>query len=130
MNSSNAAARLETALPERIAARVRLLLAGAPDYDKAVLYLDRLREAAPSAFLRIVSSPAALRCAIGLFAHSKFLSEAVLGNPERITEVSASGSLYRVLTAEDYSERLFDFLGSGSRGVPLAVDLARFRRRQ
>ncbi len=130
MNNSTALARLETALPERIAARVRLLVAGAPDSDKAVLYLDRLREISSSAFLRIVSSPAALRCAIGLFAHSKFLSEAVMRNPERVTEVSASGSLYRVLTMEDYSERLFEFLGAGSRGAPLAVDLARFRRRQ
>jgi len=130
MKSTIALARLETALPERIAARVRLLLAGAPDFDKAVLYLGRLRDESPAAFLRIASSPAALRCAIGLFANSKFLSEAVMRNPERINEVSASGSFYRVLTAEDYSERLFEFLGGGIRGVPLAVDLARFRRRQ
>ena len=41
-----------------------------------------------------------------------------------------SGSFYRVLTAEDYELRLFDFLGKEHQGAPSAVDLARFRRRQ
>jgi glutamate-ammonia-ligase adenylyltransferase len=130
MDSSIALTRLEAAIPERIAARIQLLLAGAPDVDKAVFYLDRLREESPSAFSRIVSSPAALRCAVGVFSHSKFLSDAVMRNPERILQVSNSGSFYRVLTAEEYAERLFEFLGKDARGVPEAVDLARFRRRQ
>jgi glutamate-ammonia-ligase adenylyltransferase len=130
MDSSIALTRLEAAIPERIAARIQLLLAGAPDVDKAVFYLDRLREESPSAFSRIVSSPAALRCAVGVFSHSKFLSDAVMRNPERILQVSNSGSFYRVLTAEEYAERLFEFLGKDAQGVPEAVDLARFRRRQ
>jgi len=130
MDSSIALTRLEAAMPERIATRIHLLLAGAPDVDKAIFYLDRLREESPSAFNRVVSSPAALRCAVGLFSHSKFLSETVMRNPERILQVSNSGSFYRVLTAEEYAERLFEFLGADALGVPSAVDLARFRRRQ
>ena len=130
MESSIALARLEAAIPERVAARIEVLLAGAPDVDKAVFYLERLRDEAPSAFTRIASSPAALRCAIGVFTHSKFLSDAVLRNPERILQVSTSGSFYRVLTIEDYAERLFEYLGLDAQGVPQAVDLARFRRRQ
>src|ERR1039458_10083793 len=122
MDSSIALTRLEAALPERIAARIQLLLAGAPDVDKAVFYLDRMRDEAPSAFSRIASSPAALRCAVGLFSNSKFLSEAVLRNPERILQVSNSGSFYRVLTVEEYAERLFEFLGADALGVPQAVD--------
>ena len=130
MDSSIALTRLEAAIPERIAALIQLLLAGAPDVDKAVFYLDRLRDESPAAFIRIASSPAALRCAVGIFSHSKFLSDAVMRNPERILQVANSGSFYRVLTAEEYAERLFEFLGKDAQGVPQAVDLARFRRRQ
>jgi [glutamine synthetase] adenylyltransferase / [glutamine synthetase]-adenylyl-L-tyrosine phosphorylase len=129
MDTSFALMRLGP-LPERIATRIQLLLAGAPDPDAAMLYLERLRTEAPSVFDRVGSSPAALRCAINLFAYSKFLSDAVLRNPERILQVANSGSFYRVLTAEEYADRLFEFLGKDHQGVPTAVDLARFRRRQ
>jgi len=58
------------------------------------------------------------------------LSEAVLKNPERLLDVASSGSFYRVHTVDEYEERLFEFLGAEYLGVPSAVDLARFRRRQ
>ncbi len=122
--------KLAAGLPERIAARVQLLLASVPDPDSSILFLERLHQEAPAAFDRISSSPAALRCAAALFSYSNFLSEAVLKNPEHILQVSNSGSLYRVLTAEEYEYRLFDFLGKDHRGIPSAVELARFRRRQ
>ena len=93
-------------------------------------YLERLRQESPPAFDRIASSPAALRCAVNVFSYSRFLSDAVLKNPERILQVANSGSFYRVLSVEEYEERLFDFLGNERRGMPSAVDLARFRRRQ
>ena len=125
-----AATRLVEGLPERIAARIQVLLASVPDPDSAVRFLERLRLESPSAFDRITSSPAALRCAVLLFSFSNFLSEAVLNNPERILQVVNSGSLYRVLRADEYEERLFDFLGHERPGLPSAEDLARFRRRQ
>ena len=130
MQSSLDATRLGAGLPERIAARIQLLLATAPSAEISLRYLERLRLAAPTAFDRIASSPAALRCAVSVFSYSSFLSEAVLQNPERILQVANSGSFYRVLTAEDYELRLLDFLGKDHRGAPSAVDLARFRRRQ
>ena len=117
-------------MPERIAARLQLLLRSVPDPETASRYLERLRQEATSAFDRIASSPAALRCAVNLFSYSRFLSDAVLRNPERILQVANSGSFYRVLTLEEYEERLYDFLGKDHEGVPSAVDLARFRRRQ
>src|SRR5213079_1806606 len=129
MQSLANAFRLE-GLPERIATRIQWLLATVPDADCATHFLVRLRHDSPSAFERIASSPAALRCAVTLFSYSRFLSESVLRNPERILQVANSGSFYRVLAVEDYVERLLDFLGSGHQGVPDAVDLARFRRRQ
>ena len=122
--------RLGNGLPERIAARIQLLLASVPDPDGSLRYLERLRHTAPSAFDRISSSPAALRCAVTLFSYSHFLSDSVLQNPEWILQVSNSGSLYRVLSEEEYAERLFEFLGDQRSRVPSAVELARFRRRQ
>jgi len=124
------ATRLEAGLPERIAARIRLLLASVPDPDRALLYLERLRYESASVFDRVASSPAALRCATNVFSHSQFLSDAVLKNPERLLQVANSGSFYRVLTVEEYEERLFEFLGEDCPGMPSPVALARFRRRQ
>jgi glutamate-ammonia-ligase adenylyltransferase len=129
-SARTAALRLGTGLPERIVARIQVLLASVPDPDAVVRYLERLRLESPSAFDRVSSSTAALRCAVLLFSFSNFLSEAVLKNPERILQVANSGDLYRVLTADEYEERLFDFLGHDRNGAPAAEDLALFRRRQ
>ena len=109
-------------LPERIAARVELLLAKVPDPAGARVFLQRLQTESPAGFERVASSPAALRCAVNLFSYSHFLSESILQNPERILQVAHSGSFYRVLTAEDYQERLAEFLNES---VPTAVDFAR-----
>src|SRR5258705_2467617 len=129
MQGSVDAIRLAAGLPERIATRIQLLLGSAPDPERSARFLERLRHEAPSAFDRIASSPGALRCAVALASYSRFLSDGVLQNPERILQVSNSGSLYRVLTKEDYEERLREFL-KDTAGVPAALELARFRRRQ
>jgi glutamate-ammonia-ligase adenylyltransferase len=126
----DAAIRLSAGMPERIAARVEVLLASVPDPDNSLRCLETLRRESPSAFDRISSSPSALRCAISVFSYSRFLTESVIQNPERILQVANSGSLYRVLGVEEYEERLFEFLGKNHQGVPSARDLARFRRRQ
>jgi glutamate-ammonia-ligase adenylyltransferase len=127
---SSLVVRLAAGFPERIAQRIQLLLASVPDPDAVERYLERLWQESPSAFDRIVSSAAALRCAVNVFSYSRFLSDAVLKKPERILEVSNSGSFYRALSVDGYEERLFDFLGKERRDMPEAVDLARFRRRQ
>jgi glutamate-ammonia-ligase adenylyltransferase len=130
MQSSLAGIRQGAGLPERVARRIHILLASTADPESAARYLERLRQESASAFDRIVSSPAALRCAVNLFSYSRFLSEAVMRNPERILQVANSGSFYRVLSVEEYTGRLGEYLGRERRGVPPAVDLACFRRRQ
>ena len=117
-------------VPERVATRISLLLASVPDPRAASRCLERLRQASPSAFDRITSSPAALRAAATIFAYSAFLSDAVMKNPEQILQLAGSGNFYRVLSVEEYEERLYEFLGAGHGEVPSAVELARFRRRQ
>ena len=130
MQSSLDRTRLGTGLPERILARMRLLLDSVPDPQRSARHLDRLRQNSPSVFDRIASSPASLRAAVNLFSYSNFLSESVLQRPEQILQVANSGSFYRVLTAEEYELRLYDFLHKDMREAPSSVDLARFRRRQ
>ena len=130
MASSLDGIRQGAGLPERVATRIHLLLGSTPDPESAARYLERLRQESPSAFGRVASSPAALRCAVNLFSYSRFLSDAVMRNPERILQVSNSGSFYRVLSVEDYAVRLAEHLGRERAGVPEALELARFRRRQ
>src|ERR1019366_7765059 len=103
------------------------LTAAAPDPETARYFLGRLRQDFPSAYRRILATPAALRCAASLFSYSRFLSESVLRDPERLLRVAASPTFNSVLTLENYRERLYSFLGTG---IPSAVDFARFRRRQ
>ena len=103
------------------------LIAAAPDPETARHFLGRLQQDFPSAYQRILANPAALRCAASLFSYSRFLSEAVLHNPEPLLQVAASRSFASLLTLENYRERLYAFLGTG---IPSAVDFARFRRRQ
>lgn len=116
-------------LPERISARIQHLLASVPDPVTAERYLLRLQAESLTAFGRIASSPAALRAAVYLFSYSRFLSDSVLRNPERILQVANSSTFYRTVEAEEFEERLLDSLGSEHDGLA-AVDLARFRRRQ
>src|ERR1035437_1868476 len=101
--------------------------AAAPDPECVRYFLGRLRQDFPSPYTRMAATPAALRCAVSLFSYSRFLSESVLRDPERLLHVAASPTFNRVLTLENYRERLYGFLGAG---VPSAVDFARFRRRQ
>jgi [glutamine synthetase] adenylyltransferase / [glutamine synthetase]-adenylyl-L-tyrosine phosphorylase len=121
--------RLEAGLPERVARRVQLLVDASPDPVRAFRCLARLRQESPGGFERIAGSTAALRSAVALFSYSNFLGEGAVRNPERILELVESGTLYRVLGAEEHAAALEAELGAGS-GIPEALLLARFRRRQ
>src|SRR5690349_6678933 len=122
--------RIGNGIPERILTRIEILLAATPDPDEALHHLERLRAESPAAFDRITSSPNSLRLLIATFAYSQFLSEAILRRPEFILQLSGSGSLHRLLTAEELEDQLLEFLGSEFAAVPSPLMLARFRRRQ
>ncbi|HTQ54295.1 MAG TPA: hypothetical protein VMI94_07525 [Bryobacteraceae bacterium] len=123
-------ARLGNGIPERIVARIQSLLAAVPDPDEALHFLERLRQESPAAFNRVSSSPAALRALIAVFSYSRFLSEAVLRRPEWLLQAAAGGDLLKVLSSEEYADYLVQFQAAEGSGVPVAVTLARFRRRQ
>ncbi len=123
-------ARLGDGIPERIRARIQSLLASVPDPDEALHFLERLREDSPAAFNRITSSPAALRCLVTTFSYSRFLSEAVLQHPEWLLQAADPGDLHRMLSVEEFTERLAQFRAAEAPNLPAPVVLARFRRRQ
>ena len=102
MDQPTSVFRLAAGLPERIAKRIQLLLASVPDPEAAERTSERLHHESPSAFDRITSSPAALRCAVNVFAYSRFLSDAVLKNPERIL----AGGQFRQLLPRTLGGRL------------------------
>ncbi len=104
---------------------VERLLAPAPDPDQAARFLARLRQESPQAFERIAASPSALGAAIAVFSYSNFLAEAVLREPERIFEPLDPASFGRMLSKEEYQKRL-----EALSERPVAIDLARFRRRE
>jgi glutamate-ammonia-ligase adenylyltransferase len=115
-------------LPEAMAARIQVLLASVPDPDQALHYIERLRLENQPGFDRIVNSPAALGHLITVFSYSNFLSESVLRHPEWLLQLTTAGDMHRVLSAEEYAERLAAFVPPAR--IPPAVDLARFRRQQ
>lgn len=117
-------------LPEDLQGRLRALLKTSADPDQSLHFLDRLQREQPQAFERMAESNAALQVLVAVFSQSRFLSEAVLVHPDWAESLVASGDLYRVLTAEDYSERLASLLDAEGRQVPAAVSLATFRRRE
>ena len=105
-----------------------MLLASVPDPDQSLHHLERLRVENSAGFDRISNSPTALGYLITIFSYSNFLSEAVIRHPDWLLQLAVSGDLHRVLTTEEFEQRLTTFLESP--GVPAAVDLARFRRQQ
>jgi glutamate-ammonia-ligase adenylyltransferase len=122
-------ARLGGGIPERIAARIQSLLASVPDPDEALHFLEQLRVDHPAAFDRIARSPATLRCLVTAFSYSRFLSEAILQRPEWLLQAADPDDLHRMLSAEEFADRLLQFRASEDPSLPAPVLLARFRRR-
>ncbi len=109
------------------AERIQSLLASLPDPRSAERFLKRLQQQTPDGFDRIAASVSAIRCGLHLFSYSNFLSEACLKDPEALWEASRQGSLERAFTVDDYTGQLHRAIPAG---VPAALDLATFRRRQ
>jgi len=110
------AAELSHRLARELADRVDLLLAASPAPEQGLHYLVR--------FPPHLISAQNLRYLVAVFTHSHFLSEDVIEHPEWIAELR---DLNRVLGFEELRARLESSL---SLGLPSAIDLAMFRRRQ
>jgi glutamate-ammonia-ligase adenylyltransferase len=118
---------LQARIPDTTLDRIRYLLEGAPDPDRALDYLARLLDRSSEMFGRLTRTAAGLQSLVAVFCHSEFLSEEVLQRPEWLETICASGELYRTVSRETMMDRLERFIPEG---VPEAVLLARFRRRE
>jgi glutamate-ammonia-ligase adenylyltransferase len=114
-------------LPPAVQNRFDLLLAGSPAPEQGLHYFTRLREQHPGAFDRLTRSAIGMRHLVAVFTYSRFLSEEILEHPGWAEQLLDPVDLQRVRTVEDFRARLESALRPG---LPLPVDLAKFRRRQ
>ncbi len=115
---------------DEVNAKIKFLLGSSADPDGPRHFLVRLSHEQPEAFARLSESDAALQILITVFSHSRFLSEEILQHPDWVDALVASPDLFRVLSAEEYVDRLETFLGKDSTEAPSALALAVFRRQQ
>ncbi len=118
---------LSRELPPSTASRLDLLLSTSAAPEQGLQYFARLYERQPSWFQRLTRSTTGLRYLIAVFTYSQFLSEEILRHPEWVNQLLESGSLQRLLTAEQMRDMLEDTLPEG---LPAPLEFARFRRRQ
>jgi glutamate-ammonia-ligase adenylyltransferase len=118
---------LSRELPPSTASRLDLLLSTSAAPEQGLQYFARLYERQPSWFQRLTRSTTGLRYLIAIFTYSQFLSEEILRHPEWVNQLLESGSLQRVLTAEQMRDMLEEALPEG---LPAPLEFARFRRRQ
>ncbi len=118
---------LSRELPPSTATRLDLLLSTSPAPEQGLQYFTRLYELQPSWFQRLTRSTTGLRYLIAVFTYSQFLSEEILRHPEWVNQLLESGSLQRILTAEQMRDMLEETLPEG---LPAPLEFARFRRRQ
>jgi [glutamine synthetase] adenylyltransferase / [glutamine synthetase]-adenylyl-L-tyrosine phosphorylase len=114
-------------LPLAAQNQIEMLLVSSADPDTAIHYLASLEQRQPDAFRRLVPSKQSLQYLIAVFSHSRFLSDEVLQNPHWIEHVS---DMERVRSADEYKNRLTEFLEQQPQGTPEALSLALFRRQQ
>ncbi|MEO8051823.1 MAG: glutamine-synthetase adenylyltransferase [Acidobacteriota bacterium] len=118
---------LSRELPPSTATRLDLLLSTSAAPEQGLQYFARLHERQPSWFQRLTRSTTGLRYLIAIFTYSHFLSEEILRHPEWVNQLLESGSLQRLLTAEQMRDMLEEMLPEG---LPAPLEFARFRRRQ
>ena len=109
-------------------ANTRILIASSPDPKICERYLESFQERHPEYYPRVSASSSGLQYLVAVFSYSRFLSEALLQFPEWISIFDAE-DLYRVLTVEDFKQRLESSLEQHA-ATPPARSLALFRRRE
>src|SRR6266851_1008906 len=99
------------------------------DHASLATYLSRFQQAHPEAFELLTQSVTAQPILVTVCSYSNFLAEEVIQHPTWLSELAAAPDLYRVLSVEDFTGRLEEFLGAEATELsplPLAV----FRRQQ
>jgi glutamate-ammonia-ligase adenylyltransferase len=124
--------QLSRHLSPELQTRIQSRLTATACPDEALNSLERLHREQPEAFDRLVGNPLGLHYLVTIFSHSRFLSEALVRHPEWMDSLVASDDLGHLLSAEQYSELLEEYLNLRSAGevLPSPLSLAVFRRQQ
>ncbi len=118
--------RLSDRLGRESLENLALLLRQVPSPDEALAQLTRLVESDAGVGLARSSTPA-LHAALTLFAHSRFLSEAIIRNPDVLGWALEPDRLYKELSAAELRSDL-GFLAAPGDDDEAARVLARFKR--
>ncbi|MFQ5723213.1 MAG: hypothetical protein ACE5G6_01880 [Terriglobia bacterium] len=122
--------RLQGRLPEGVLTLLPTVLAQVPDADGALNELERFtREAGRRVLDSLARQPARLHYLLALFSHSRFLSETLIQQPDRITWLGRERHLARLRSKEDLLEDYARFATAALENDPALV-LARFKRRE
>jgi glutamate-ammonia-ligase adenylyltransferase len=107
--------------------QIESLLMASPDVDRVLFYLVSLKQQHPDVFRRFCAVPGILRGLVAVFSYSRFLADELLKNPGWLETMPR---LEQLLTVERYAALLEELLVSQPAGVPEALSLASFRRRE
>jgi glutamate-ammonia-ligase adenylyltransferase len=105
------------------------LLNASPDPEMAARYLHEFERQHPAVFHDLHNVPSGVSALIAVFSYSRFLSETLLHSPNWLTDLLASGDLYRSISGD----RLLQELRAGlerAAASEMATTCARFRRRR
>lgn len=122
-------AAIEHIVPPDLRQGLAILLSQSADPAYVVSRLESLHAARQAEFHELLYTPFGLQALVAIFSTSRFLSREVEDHPAWLLEILQSGSLHRARLAEEMEEDLESWLG-GMEGVPPAVRLAQFRRKQ
>ena len=123
-------AALEARLPASLRELLPTLLAQVPDPDGALNRLERFtRELPPRVADALTRQPTLLHYLLAWFAHSGFLSETLIQQPELVQWLGRERNLERLKTREELLEEYARFEATAVAVEP-GLALARFKRRQ
>ena len=123
-------ALLEARLPVSLRALLPTLLAQVPDPDGALNRLERFTRELPARVAdALTRQPTLLHYLLALFAHSGFLSETLIQQPELVLWLGRERNLERLKSREELLEEYARF-ESTALDVEPGLALARFKRRQ
>ncbi|HYA24418.1 MAG TPA: hypothetical protein VEF05_09675 [Terriglobales bacterium] len=121
--------RIRRGISAELASRFPAMLADAPDPDSALAFFDRLvSDGSPETLQLFEQHHHLAHYALIVFAHSQFLGETLLRNPDLLSSILQEKTLDRSFSRDDFQERLGWFRSHYA--AEISTLLARFKRRE
>jgi glutamate-ammonia-ligase adenylyltransferase len=122
--------RISERAPRELLATLVTLLSDVPDPDSALNLLQRLCESVGDDVLRLLQrEPVLVHYALSVFAHSQYLGDALIRNPDLFASLARDKGLDREHTREEFHE-YFARLRARSAERDVSALLARFKKRE